>query len=226
MKKLLILFFVVVGYSAQAQMFIPRAGISLAKIDGDDNTGIKQRLGFAFGVAYVKPLKGAFSFQPELLFVQKGAKLDYSESEPGIYRIDLSGKLVINYLEVPLLINADLPTNSPNFKVFLIAGPAFAIGLGGTTEVNFYYEEDGSVIIDEELSGKVKFGDPPANDSSGDAYVNRFELSLQLGGGIIIKDKFLIDLRYGIGLTDLADDDTSRHRVFQATIGIPIKLVK
>jgi hypothetical protein len=222
MKKILLLCFILSATLAEAQTFIPKAGISLAEIDAEDNTGVKQRLGLSLGIAYNMPIKGAFSFQPELLFVQKGAKLDYSISEPGFFKVDLSGKIIINYIEVPLLVHANLPTNSSNLKFYLAAGPAVAIGLGGKTEINLYVEEDGDVIIDEKISGSVKFGDQPANDESGDAYIKRVEISAQIGAGFIIKDKFIVDFRYGVGFTNLYDDEKSKNKVFQATIGMPL----
>jgi hypothetical protein len=212
-------------YLLNAQTLFPKVGISVAKIQGEDNTGVKSRIGLSFGVGYSVDIGGIFSFQPELLFIQKGAKLDYSDSQPGFYRFELDGYLKVNYLEIPVLFKANFPTNTEAVKVYLIAGPAMSFGLGGKTKLHFYYEEDG-FILEEGGKGKVKFGDEPDNYEGYNAYLKRVDISAQLGGGVILYDKFMIDLRYGIGLTDLSDNEESRHRVFQFTVGMPIQLKK
>jgi hypothetical protein len=225
MRKFLLFCFIASAIYAEAQTITPKIGMSLAKVNAEDNTGNKSKPGLSLGVAFTQPIGGIFSFQPELLFIQKGSKLDYQESEPGFYEIDLKGHIIINYLEVPLLLRADFPTNNDAIKVYLNAGPSFAIGLSGKTNLDLYLEFDGEVIEIKD-SGKVKFGDEPNNYEGTDAYIKRFDLGAQLGGGVIIKEKFMIDLRYGIGLIDIYDGEKSKNNVFQFTVGMPFPFSK
>lgn len=211
--------------STTAQTIIPKAGIGLAKIEQDDNTGMKSRVGLTLGVAYNIKIGSTLSIQPELLFIQKGVKLDYSESDPDFgYSVSLDGYLHINYLELPVLLRVDIPTNTESIKVYFNAGPSLGIGLGGKTKIDFMADFGGGDVTVEKGEGKVKFGDEPANYDGYDAYIKRTDIGAQFGAGVLIKDKVMIDLRYGIGLTDIVEDEKSKNKVFQFTLGFPIQI--
>ena len=49
-------------------------------------------------------LSDNLAFQPEVSFMQKGSSSDYSFELPGVYSIESSGKGIINYLEIPLMV--------------------------------------------------------------------------------------------------------------------------
>lgn len=219
MKKLFLLgtvvFFAGVSY---AQTIIPKAGVTLSKISLEDSdTDLKSSLGFTLGVGFNFPINKMFSVQPELSFVQKGFKEEAGFSE-GALTVKAEDTYKINYLELPVLARATFGSNT---KFFLNAGPSFGFGLGGKYKYDFSVSYQGQA---ESNSGdaKIKFGDNDDEESE-DIYVdNRIDLGLQFGGGVIIADKVMIDIRYGLGLSDLIDDQKSKNRVLQFTVGIPL----
>ena len=78
--------------------------------------------------------------------------------------------------------------------------------------------------INERFEGKVKFGEEPHNYAGSNYYVNPFDFGLQFGAGVKVK-VVVIDLRFGLGLTDLIDKrdlSTNVNRSLQLTAGFPI----
>jgi hypothetical protein len=237
MKNTLIIFILIVlssGFTF-AQTIIPKAGVSIAKVNvSDAEMGqAKATLGFTLGAAVNFPINDIFSFQPELVFIQKGFKVkeDFSFGFGGFSEsLSLDAKVVVNYLEVPVLAKATFGTNT---KFHLIAGPSLGIGLGGKYRYEYHaVYTDGNTVEEEhvEADGKVKFGDPE-NETSEDLYLKRrADFGFQIGGGLLVKEKILIDLRYGIGITNLgggfsSDEDSKvQNRVLQITVGIPLAL--
>lgn len=187
---------------AFSQSIIPKAGVTLSKWGGDDLEDIKFNVGFTVGVGFNFPLgTGPISLQPELNFIQKGWK-----AEDG----DATAKAKLNYLEIPILVKA---TFGEATKFYLNAGPSIGLGFGGKLKA-----EEGS--LSEEVD--VKFGDGDDEDA---LYIEkRTDVGLQLGGGVIVAEKVMIDLRYGLGLTSLFEDATIKNNVLQFTIGIPLGL--
>jgi hypothetical protein len=190
------------GFS-YGQTIIPKVGLTLATLGGDDaGDEAKSKAGFTVGVALNMPLgDGMFSLQPELNYIQKGVK--YEEG-------DFKETLSLGYLEVPVLAKV---TFGEATKFYFNAGPSVGFGLGGKYKI----EEDG-----EKEEADVKFGD---DKNDGKFYIQKgTDIGLQLGGGVIIAEKVMIDLRYGLGLTDLEDDSSIKNNVFQLTVGIPLSI--
>ncbi|HEY9046312.1 MAG TPA: porin family protein [Ohtaekwangia sp.] len=203
MKKLLLVVALIVAVSASyAQSIIPKAGLSLSKIHGNDASGTDSKAGLTLGVGFNLPLgEGAFSIQPELNYIQKGFKA----SEDGG-----TAKLNLNYLELPVLVKASFGDVT---KFYVNAGPSIAYGLSGKVS----YEEGNM-----KFSSKVKFGDGDAEDI---VYINnKIDLGVQFGGGVLIAGKVMVDVRYGLGLTKLSDDTEVKNGGFQFTVGLPISL--
>jgi hypothetical protein len=233
MKKTpILLFLTVFVICVQAQTIIPKAGFTLSRIkfeEGDEYQ--KNKAGFTLGVGVNFELGEIFSLQPELNFIQKGARLELNEEFLDT-RIHSESKITINYLEIPVLARASFG-NSTRF--YVSAGPSLGIGMGG----KYYFEETTSYMGFSETENnnrKIKFGDEPSNyNPETDDYVyipKRLDVGLQIAIGTIIAEKVMIDIRYGIGLTNLNDedennnddDDSLYNRTFQFTVGIPINL--
>jgi hypothetical protein len=213
-----------------AQTLIPKAGVTLPKIEYEENVGAKSKIGFTLGVGYNIAINDLFSIQPELSFVQKGTKSKSSYTYRGdvsSYTQTLEGNLTINYLELPVLAKVTFGSGT---KFFLNAGPSIGFGLGGKATYEIIYSETymGETVTETmEGNGKVKFGDEPDEYEGEDAYFdNRLDLGLQFGGGAIVANKIMIDVRYGLGFSNLWDgeENKSQHRVFQFTVGIPLTL--
>jgi hypothetical protein len=199
---------ILLALSAQAQVsLIPRAGITLSTISyGNEPNDQEAKIGFVGGAGLeIGIIENFFSVQPELLFIQKGEDFDTRGVET---------KATLNYLELPVL--AKVSFGSHAIKGYLNAGPSLAMGLTGRQKV-----EGG------EQSGEtgIRFGDA---SSDGRRYVdNRFDFGLQFGGGVGIglgPGSVIADVRYGLGLTDLNDDNRSKNRVFAFTMGYSIPL--
>jgi hypothetical protein len=215
--------------SLKAQQLMPKAGITFSKTNAEGQEIVEQKFksGFLVGAAMEFPVKGAFSLQPELLFIQKGFRLKGEGSEQGItFKID--NRTTINYLEVPVLLKYYL--NDSDTRFYVIAGPSIGIGIGGKVKTTVDADLLGaplSVTVD----GKIKFGDtPPGYDPLEDTDVyfdNRIDAGLLAGFGVTIKEMFLIELRYQHGLTNLSDaDERSMYRVIQFSFGMPFTAIK
>ncbi|MFZ6010203.1 MAG: porin family protein [Bacteroidota bacterium] len=203
--------------SAQT-MIIPKAGLTLSSIVFANEQKIKP--GFNGGLAVVFTLNEELAIQPEVQFIQKGCKTSTAEGD---------SKLTLNYLDLPILLKASL--GADRLKFFVNAGPYVGIGLGGKSTGKVTISHNGvTEVVDVEL--KVRFsGRNSGSDGSG---FNRFDFGLQVGGGAVIANSVLIDLRYGLGLSPLLeknDGTTSefaknKNSVFQFTVGVPIVLKK
>jgi hypothetical protein len=225
MKKILTLLVVsVTAISVCAQMtIIPKAGASLSNIAFEDDGGeTKSKLGLILGVGLNFQVSELLSVQPELQFVQKGFRVDESFSFDGMTE-KYEASISMNYIEIPVLVKTTF--GSDNFKFFLNAGPSIGIGLGGKSKIDYSYS-DGVSNFSGSSTGKVKFGDEPDSNEEDLYFDNRMDLGLQLGGGFLIAKKVMVDIRYGLGLSNLVEDEGSKNRVIQFTVGVPFPMSK
>jgi hypothetical protein len=231
MKKIPLLAILLFAWSAHAQTLIPKAGLTLSKLASEDSDGQKFNPGFAIGVAFNLPVSEIFSVQPELSFIQKGARSTASQEFDGAL-LSAKSKVSLNYFEIPVLLKA---TFGESTKFFFTAGPSLGFGVGGKFETKFTVSDGISAPISQTYDGKVKFGETPEDEDDEELEVlyvdNRLDFGVQLGAGVTIADKVMIDLRYGLGLSSLNDevegeDRKVQNRVIQFTVGVPIKLKK
>jgi hypothetical protein len=230
MKKILtLLVFSITAISASAQMtIIPKAGLSLSKIASEEDDEMKSKIGLILGLGLNFQVNDMFSVQPELQFVQKGFRIDYSYSFGG-YTEEVKSDIAINYLEIPILVKTTF--GSDNFKFFLNAGPSIGFGLGGKAKTEFSFS-DGVDDFSGSSNGKVKFGDEPDSNEEDIYFDNRMDFGVQLGGGFLIAKKVMVDIRYGLGLSNLmkkedgmtAEEAKSKNRVIQFTVGVPFPM--
>jgi Outer membrane protein beta-barrel domain len=186
-----------------SQTIVPKVGATLAKPGGDHVGDPKFNLGFTVGVAVNVPLgSGSFSLQPELSFVQKGWKYD----ETGY-----SSKTRLDYLELPVLIKA---TFGEATKFYINVGPSLGLGLDGKFEIEY---KNGSIKEDYD----VEFGE---GDDAETTYFKKTDFGLQFGGGVLVAEKVMIDIRYSLGLSSLSNDRKATNNVLQLTLGIPLNV--
>lgn len=220
MKKNILLLCALIAFtSIQAQTIIPRAGLTLSKMAGDELTNVKNKAGFTLGVAYNIPVKNNFSFQPEILFTQKGLRQQLDTEFDG-FDIEVDLDLTLNYIEFPLLAKLTFEQGPVDF--FINAGPAIGIGLSGNYDTRVSIAGLGS----ESASGKAKFGDDDNEEDDEIYFDNRLEIGMQAGFGVTISEKVVIDFRYNHGFSSLMDDEDqeARHRQLIFTVGFPINL--
>jgi hypothetical protein len=150
--------------------------------------------GINFGGIIDIPLRRSISFQPGLIFSAKG-------SDFKIDSVDFS--LAPVYIEIP--VNLVLSLGSETFKIFMLAGPYFAIGMGGNKFVSNSPVEN------------IRFGS--------NADLKLFDFGFNFGTGVNI-NHFLICAQYGIGLANVSTKEAEmKNRVIGISISslMPLK---
>lgn len=207
MKRIILLaaLFATLGFTAQAQSFIiPKGGVVFSNYKST-GSGIEGRTGFVGGLGLSIPVTSDnfFAIQPEILYIQKGAKFNTNLSTTRV------GDTYINYLELPVL--AKINFGGESFRLYVNGGPSVSYALFGKTN-----------------NTDIEFG-----DGADVSFNNRIDLGLQFGGGIGFKagpGDILLDARYGLGLSNLLDqpvaggDSELQNRVYTFTIGYAIPL--
>ena len=113
-------------------------GSSLGTLtSSDDFAEPRSKGGFVAGGFVDVALTDLFSVQPQLLFVQKGAKI----REAGV-----EGTVTLDYVEVPILGVVSFPQQGPIIP-FVYAGPSIGVTVNATVELDGI-EED---IPDDEI---------------------------------------------------------------------------
>lgn len=85
-----------------------------------------------FGGFVTMHMKGALSFQPEILFAAKGERIRDKDAQPittstGEQKLPAADRVIlVRYLEVPLLLRLSKRTHEST-SFYLIGGPAFAL---------------------------------------------------------------------------------------------------
>lgn len=106
------------------------AGFNLSRFGGEDVNDVTTdgRVGLAVGIFGSFLVSDAFAFQPELLFIQKGADFVAEDGTGGAFRLD--------YLQIPLLGRLRFSTGEGGVVPFVTFGPAIAFRIGCDGGVN------------------------------------------------------------------------------------------
>jgi len=187
--------FILSFVQAQAQVkFGPEVGLNLATMTlKTSRFGIdpKTLVGFHIGVISEIPLKENFVLQPGILYSAKGSKYSVGEEDMTISP---------GFIEIP--VNALYKFDVSSAKLFVLAGPYFAFGIGGNIETS-------------EGSADIQFG-------SGDTKTMKaFDLGFNIGAGVEIKN-FQFKVQYGLGLTNLAPVTENDAEMKVRTIGLTV----
>lgn len=202
-----------------------KAGLGMYKFTGDDvdmdlsgmlpdasPASPDNKLGFAAGGYLTIGLGPHAALQPELLYVQKGAKysLDYYEDDIGD-RVDADITFKMDYVEVPILFKylfATAGTTRPS----LFLGPVMAIKASSKLEVEVAVPGYGSEDVEVDLED-IKSLDFGAVVGAG--------LDVAAGGGSLV-----FDVRYTLGLSEFPDTDrvdvtntSLKNSGFMVTVG-------
>jgi len=187
--------------SAPAQEIGVKAGANFAWLtpEEDEDPDISRRPGLVAGGWIRWPRPGRFSFQAEGLFSEKGVKVDAPA-------LDTSFDLRIRYVEIPLLVRADLGSVGSAARAFVTGGAAPAFKVSGRSKGVFAGQEHID-DVDEAI------------------YSNDFGL---VGGFGVAFGRALIEARYTHGLRhintdDNGDEDRIKNRVFSVTVGFRLR---
>ena len=137
MKKAVLVCTFILAFAAVSSAQTPvgvgaRIGANFANLHFHeaDEADPSTRTGLVAGLFATVPVSGRFSFQPEVLFSQQGAKIQEGSDE---------GTIRVNYFNVPLLANIQLSGDADTSFAFLV-GPQFGFRtsaegeFGGETE--------------------------------------------------------------------------------------------
>ena len=174
---------------------VPNAGQVVDQVAVSPSIDVSAKTGLTGGGFVQIGIDDRFSFQPELLLVMKGAKL----AQAGNAGTVTAG---VTYLEFPLLARyTGFVTD--NIRGSVVSGPTFALVAGTKADLKGP-EETRKLDIDNAVGNR--------------------DVGLAFGGGLE-SGPYLIDVRYTIGLSDIASktyphDDSLKNRVLAITIGM------
>ena len=170
--------------------FQPKAGLSVAYYTGDDGVDTKPRFGIVAGAEFEYQLMKELSLSAGMLYSQQGEKGKIKEP---FQEVDLTAKT--DYLNFPILAN-----------VYVAKGFSVKFGVQPAVNVKAGYSVSNSSF---EWEGNLSYYG---------IHVKTFDIAIPVGLSYELKN-FVIDARYNIGVTKMAEGDESRNRTFQFTIG-------
>ena len=233
--------------TAQAQASIsfgPRLGLNVSTISESGtpsgfNQQTKSIVGLQVGGTLNVGISENFSFQPSLLYTQKGAEFTGSDTDdtnrPYVTSFTATATPKLNYLELPLNFVYTLG-GQEGFQLF--AGPYVAVGVGGSGSFKVDIKSDDPDVIAFGAVGsypgtlKVEFADQQNDNSNNNGNnpgaltatvtARRFDAGLNAGIGYRV-GPFQAQLGYGLGLVNFVPKDSdgndtgskSYHRSFQ-----------
>jgi hypothetical protein len=164
------------GAQAQAPGFGIKGGMTLANLTGDTE-GLDSKTGFMIGGFAAFPMGESMSLQPEIYYVEKGAKetVQVGVGE-AVRNVDVKYKL--NYIDIPILFKYTMAGEGA--RLHLLAGPS--IGFNTTAKITAEGQEE-------------DFKD----------FIKSTDFGLVFGAGVNFQ-KFLVEARYNLGLTNINDD--------------------
>jgi opacity protein-like surface antigen len=156
----------------------------------ENETGFDKssRTGFALGAFAEWQINNTWAVEPQLLYIQKGAK--YKGNPAG----GTSGEATIklDYVQIPVLLKAEYAKEGVSVVPGVFFGPAIGFKVG----CSFGVEADGQ-------SDSVKCDDAGAS-------VQDTDFSLVFGAGVEL-DRLSLQVRYDLGLTNIDRDGAEVH---------------
>ncbi|CCY90348.1 putative outer membrane insertion C-signal [Bacteroides sp. CAG:1076] len=145
-----------------------------------------------------------FFIQPSLLFLSKGDKCSTSGDvgDGDVATVETTENAI--FMEIPVMAGYRLNI-ADNFNLTFNAGPYFAFGLGGKSELG----------MDATLWGSPIGGGYEINTFDS---IKRFDFGIGLGAGLEILQSWSVNLNYDFGLIPVIDGG-GKHRAFMFSVG-------
>lgn len=193
MKRIifLVLFGALLSVGSQAQFsFGVKGGLTIADMDLDvePDTAIDFILGGNAGV-FFKIGDGLFSFQPEVMYVRRGARKVVEGSE--YYR-----QINMNYIDVPLL--ARLSFNLKVAELYFNLGPYVGYMMSAKIKDKTFDEEQNKWV-----EGDYKY-------DFDQEFVGRWDVGAVMGVGVRLL-MVIVEVRYNHGFINIANKDILRY---------------
>ena len=182
---------------------LPKAGINISNLSNKDNAKVK--VGFTAGAEAEYQLTKQLSLSAGALFSMQGAKSttvfrEVDNTTKEIREVDIKNTMEFDYINVPILAN-----------YYIIEGLAVKLGIQpGFNIVAKRKRTDGVDKVSENLKNLG-------------VDVRKVDFSIPIGISYELND-FVVDARFNLGLTEVADLVKSKNRVFQITFGYQIDL--
>lgn len=164
-----------------------KGGLNLSNFYTDSVDDKDVLTGFNAGLYAKLPITNSIAIQPEINFTTKGSE---------VLTNNTSTKLNLNYIEVPVLLVANL---TENFNIHVGPYAAYMVSSKGSFESNF-----GSITQTFDTDD-----------------FNKFDAGISAGVGIDL-DAVNFGVRYNYGLTKISDNNNfdAKNSVFNAYIGL------
>jgi hypothetical protein len=179
-----------------------KGGVSFSHVTAD-LFDTDSRSGFVGGAYGAFDLSPNLAFQPELLFVRKGARLFSTDiTIEGITFGRIGSTLDVDYLEIPLLLRVSAPSSGP-IDLRLLAGPVVALK------------------VNEQVSFDGLFGVSLPTDE-----VKSSDFGMAVGGALAVRNggvNVVGEGRYTFGLSNISDipfGGDVKNGAFYATLGL------
>ena len=182
---------------------LPKAGINISTLSNKDNAEVK--VGITAGAEVEYMMTRQLSLSAGALFSMQGAKSttvfrEVDNTTKEIREVDIKNTMEFDYINVPILAN-----------YYIIEGLAVKLGIQpGFNIVAKRKRTDGVDKVSENLKNLG-------------VDVRKVDISIPIGVSYEFND-FVVDARFNLGLTEVADLVKSKNRVFQITFGYQIDL--
>ena len=182
---------------------LPKAGINISTLSNKDNAKVK--VGFTAGAEAEYQLTKQLSLSAGALFSTQGAKSttvlrEVDNTTKEIREVDIKNTMEFDYINVPILAN-----------YYIIEGLAVKLGI----------QPGFNIIAKRKRTDGVEKESKNLSDLGVD--VRKVDISIPIGVSYEFND-FVVDARFNLGLTEVADLVKSKNRVFQITFGYKIDL--
>lgn len=182
---------------------LPKAGINISNLSNKDNAKVK--VGFTAGAEAEYQLTKQLSLSAGAMFSTQGAKSttvfrEVDNTTKEIREVDIKNTMEFDYINVPILAN-----------YYIIEG--LAVKLGIQPGFNIIAKRKRTDGVEKESKNLSDLG----------VYVRKVDFSIPIGISYELND-FVVDARFNLGLTEVADLVKSKNRVFQITFGYQIDL--
>jgi hypothetical protein len=176
-----------------------QGGINLANAKITPDISTSTRTGFMGGAVLEVEFSDIFSVQPEVLYIQKGAKYSDVMPVPSVGDVPFDATFKFDYIEIPVLLKATFGSSS--FRPFVFAGPNVGFKMKSELEI--------------EAMGQAATQDLKDETESID-----FAIDFGAGGEFKIAKVTTVfaSVRYSLGLTDVIKDPDASAK----TTGIQI----
>lgn len=176
----------------------PKVGMNVANYASSEDSD--PRVGLAVGAEFEYQISKMLGVSAGVMYSMQGAKSTQRTTIPYAPSVKATLTAKTDYINIPILAN-----------VYVFKGLALKVGVQPGFNVSSRYVISSQGV---DLSGSL---------SDIDVDVKAFDFAIPVGISYEYKN-IVLDARYNIGVTKIVENDDSKNRVFQLTLGYKFKL--